>query len=323
MKLLFESWRRYLEENKERELLLERINSLSSNKRFVNEILTEIEITDPRRNFPLSENELNKIKNLAGFQGQPDFLGSGSQGSAWQFNDKVLKITADASEAQAAYSIIEKDHPNVYKIFLVARRDKEDIEVSLKHMPYIIVYELLDFSNNAMIDVTENLFHKVKKNNIYYFWEESSLEEAKQLMQGLLNFVNKDPESLGAPEKGRSIIPKLESLGEQMGLDEKEKELLKIFWTFTQGAYNNTLDNPLNVLEHVRKTLSSIKIEYLHQLALGLTWLNRNGVRFTDIKTSNIMEKDDQIAIIDIGYSSVRDRKTIPSLGELINETPI
>jgi len=163
MKLLFEGWRRYLEESKERKFLLERINSLSSNKRFVSDILTEIEIADPRRNFPLSENELNKIKKLAGLQGQPDFLGSGSQGSAWQFNDKVLKITADASEAQAAYSIIGKDHPNVYKIFLVARRDKEDLESSLKHMSYIIVYELLDFPNNAMIDVAENLFHKVKK----------------------------------------------------------------------------------------------------------------------------------------------------------------
>ena len=142
-------------------------------------------------------------------------------------------------------------------------------------------------------------------------------------MQELLKFANESPNSLGAPEKGRSIVPRLENLGEQMGLDEKEKELLIIFWTFMQGAYNDTLDNTLNVLEHVRKTLSSVKIEYLHQLALGLTWLNRNGVRFTDIKTSNIMEKDDQIAIIDIGYSSVRDRKMIPSLGELINETPI
>jgi len=323
VKLLFENWRRYLEEGKERKFLLERINSLSSNKRFVSDVLTEIEVADPRRKFPLTENELNKIKNLARLQGQPDFLGSGSQGSAWQFNDKVLKITADASEAQAAFSIIGKDHPNVYKIFLVARRDKEDLEASLKHMSYIIVYELLDFPNNAMIDVTENLFHKVKKNNIYYFWEESNLEKAKQLMQELLKFTNEKPESLGMPEKGQSIVPRLENLGDQLGFDEKEKELLIIFWTFTQGAYNDTLDSPLNVLEHVRKTLSSIKIEYLHQLALGLTWLNRNGVRFTDIKTSNIMEKDDQIAIIDIGYSSVRDRKTIPSLGELINETPI
>ena len=37
MKLLFENWRQYLNEEKKREFLLERINTLSSNRRFVND----------------------------------------------------------------------------------------------------------------------------------------------------------------------------------------------------------------------------------------------------------------------------------------------
>ena len=73
-------------------------------------------------------------------------------------------------------------------------------------------------------------------------------------------------------------------------------------------------------MEHARKTLGSPKIRYLDQLAAALTWLNERGVRFTDIKTSNIMEKEDEAAIIDIGYSSVREKKPIPTLEELINE---
>ena len=170
----------------------------------------------------------------------------------------------------------------------------------------------------------ESLFHKIRQNRIYYLWEDSYLEDAKRLMQSLLSYINEEPESLGEPpQKGRSIEPKLEDLATQMGLDEKEKEILTIFWTFVRGSYNDTLDNSLNVLEHVRKTLSSPKIEYLHQLALGLTWLNKSGIRFTDLKTSNIMEKENQAAIIDIGYSSVRKQKTIPTIGELINENPV
>ena len=50
----------------------------------------------------------------------------------------------------------------------------------------------------------------------------------EKLIQELLKFANENPESLGVPEKGRSIVPRLENLGEQMGLDEKEKELLII-----------------------------------------------------------------------------------------------
>ena len=161
MKLLFESWRKYLKEIKDIEFLNERINSLDSNKRFVNNKLTEVNIA--LHPFPLSEEELQKIRRVANLDGRPDFLGSGSQGSAWRFGNKVLKITADRSEAAATYLLLRKEHPNVHKIHLTARRDPEDLEV-LRHAPYVIVYELLDYPNNGMKDVTNNLYslgHKI------------------------------------------------------------------------------------------------------------------------------------------------------------------
>ena len=316
MKLLFENWRKYL---KEEEILYERINLLSSNKRFVNDALEEIVSEDPRRQFPLSEEELEKIKSAAGLEGDPDFLGSGSQGSAWQFGDKVLKITADNSEARAANLLIDKEHPNVYKIFLVVRRDSEYLE-TLRHAPYIIVYELLDYPNNAMVDTTGDLFHKIKRNNIFYNWDEAYLEKAKDLISTLLQHINNHPESIEQEEeikRSRDIRPMLKSLASQLGFNELETNLLVVFWTFNRGAYNDTLDSSLNALEHVREVFSSIKTNYLNQLALGLTWLNKNGIRFSDLKTSNVMEKDGQIAIIDIGYSQVREKKEIPTIGEL------
>mgnify|MGYP001265242928 CR=1 FL=1 len=314
MKLLFENWRKYL---KEEEILYERINLLSSNKRFVNDTLEEIASEDPRRQFPLSDEELEKIKSVAGLDGDPDFLGSGSRGSAWQFGDKVLKITADSSEARAANLLIDKEHPNVYKIFLVVQRDPKHLE-TLRHAPYIVVYELLDYPNNAMVDTTNNLYHKLKTNNIFYNWDENYLEKAKGSMSALLQYINKHPESLEREEKkGSDIRPTLENLAAQIGLDKLETKLLITLWIFSRGAYNDTLDSPLKALEHVREIFGSVKTNYLNQLALGLTWLNKNGIKFPDLKTSNVMEKDGQIAIIDIGYSQVREKKNIPTIGEL------
>ena len=307
-----ENWRKL----KEDVFLFEKVNSLSSNKRYVNDRLLEITSEDPRNQFPLSEKELNKIKHQVHLEGAPDFLGSGSQGGAWRFGNKVLKITKDSSEAHAAYLLVGKGHSNVYKIFLVARRDSEDLE-TLQHMPYIIVYELLDYPTNAMADVTNNLFHKIKKNNIFYNWDETYLARTKSLMRTLVKHVNKQPETLGVHEKGRNFVPKLENIAAQLGFDKLETKLLVTLWTFEHGSYNNSLASPLSSLEHVKSIFSNPKTNYLNQLLLGLTWLNKNGIVFSDLKTSNVMEKDGQIAIIDIGYSQVREKKNIPAIGEL------
>ena len=136
----------------------------------------------------------------------------------------------------------------------------------------------------------------------------------------MLQHINNHPESIEQEEeikRSRDIRPMLKSLASQLGFNELETNLLVVFWTFNRGAYNDTLDSSLNALEHVREVFSSIKTNYLNQLALGLTWLNKNGIRFSDLKTSNVMEKDGQIAIIDIGYSQVREKKEIPTIGEL------
>jgi serine/threonine protein kinase len=139
-------------------------------------------------------------------------------------------------------------------------------------------------------------------------------------MLHLLRYTNDNPGSLGGIQKGKSIVPKLEEIAEQVGLNKEETEILVIFWTLLRGAYNDTLNSTLNVAEHVRNTLSSPKIDYLNQLALGLTWLKKNGIRFSDLKTSNIMEKNNEVAIIDIGYSSVSQKKQIPSIEDLLRE---
>ena len=323
MKLLFENWRKYLKEIKDIEFLNERINSLDSNKRFVNNKLTEVDVEDPSSQFPLSEEELQKIRRVANLDGRPDFLGSGSQGSAWRFGNKVLKITADSSEAAATYLLLRKEHPNVHKIHLTARRDPEDLE-TLRHAPYIIIYELLDYPNNGMKDVTNNLRNRIdnapRENKIFYNWKNYYLDEARNLLITFLEYIDSHPEVLEDVRPGqffgRSLVPKLLELADLAGFDEEQKNLFKIIWTFEKGEYIDSLVSPDNVLEHVREILSSPKTDYLHQLAKGLTWLRKHGITFSDLKTGNVMEKGGQVAIIDIGYSRVANQKYIPTLKE-------
>jgi tRNA A-37 threonylcarbamoyl transferase component Bud32 len=56
------------------------------------------------------------------------------------------------------------------------------------------------------------------------------------------------------------------------------------------------------------------RLKYFDQLALGLSFLKQNGITFHDLKTTNVMEKNGQIAIIDIGKSNVAKQKEIPSI---------
>jgi len=75
-----------------------------------------------------------------------------------------------------------------------------------------------------------------------------------------------------------------------------------------------SLDSPENVQAYVSQIMKNPKMQYFHQLALGLTFLFENGVIFRDLKTSNVMEKNGQVAIIDIGYSTVRSDAEIPAI---------
>ena len=54
---------------------------------------------------------------------------------------------------------------------------------------------------------------------------------------------------------------------------------------------------------------------HFHELALGLTFLEQSGVTFADLKTSNVMDKNGQVAIIDIGKSAVEGNPELPLIG--------
>ena len=168
-----ENWRRFVKEQRHYRLIVNEITELTE---------------EQLKEFPLSEEELDRIKEWGGLTGDPSFLGSGTMGSAYLFDDnKVLKITSDFKEAQAAKLIEGDKHPNVYEILKVARRwdvkDKAPEEESRK--PFIIVYEmvgepgLINFPTDEQKEIIKKAEATVDRRKAWLNWTED-FEVAKE-----------------------------------------------------------------------------------------------------------------------------------------------
>ena len=66
MKELIEKWRGYKK-------LDERINTLDSGKRFINDSL--VQVTEGTRDLKLTPDKINQLKDWGGLQGNPEFWG--------------------------------------------------------------------------------------------------------------------------------------------------------------------------------------------------------------------------------------------------------
>ena len=304
MKHLLKNWQNY-------SMLYERVNTLDSGKRFVGNRLQEI--TEEHSMIKISPEELERIKLWGGLEGEGEFLGSGSMGIAYKFGNRVLKITSDVQEAIACALIVGNYHPNVYDVHIVGRRKPEDQRENLNNLPYVIIYEFLDYPTKAMADMTGLMYYKIRKSDLYYNWKESYFRAAINIIKDFLNIIEQDSSILGGPVgKNKSIEPKINNIARAMGWDNLERALFKDFWTLVGGTYNSSLDSVEKATEWAATIFKDIRLRYFDQLALGLSFLKQNGIIFHDLKTTNVMEKDGQVAIIDIGKSLVPKNCDIP-----------
>lgn len=302
MKLLMENWRKFVEGRRTHFRLI--TNNITE--------LTEQQL----REFPLSNDELEKIKEWGELAGEPSFLGSGTMGSAYLFDDgKVLKITSDFKEAQAAKLIEGEKHPNVYSVLKVGRRWKagDKIPKEEPRRPFAIVYEmvgepgLFNFPNQEQKPIIKTAENSVDRLIIWTNWTKD-FERAKE------NFLkaaeNYDLEGEQVP-RFKSEEGKLDSILDQMEGDKKDKAAIKLAYTASVGLVGNNLSS----LDNVRKVLDSRKFGYVADLANGLTFLKNRGVSFRDLKTSNVMNVDDKLIIIDIGKSGISGHVDIETIG--------
>lgn len=306
MKLLIENWRRFVEGQRRHYRLV--TNTVTE--------LTEQQIRD----FPLSDEELNKIKEWGELTGQPSFLGSGTMGSAYLFDDnKVLKITSDYKEAQAAKLIEGEDHPNVYKVLKVARRWKAG-QQELKEesrRPFIIVYEmvgedprlkgLVNFPTKKQRPIIRKADTTVDRYNAWRNWPDNFEITKEDFLKAAEKY---DLEGEVVP-KFKSEEGKLDSILDQMRGSKKDKAAIKLAYTMSVGMYGNNLSS----MSSIKDVVESDKFEYIEDLASGLTFLKSKGISFQDLKTSNVMNVDNKLIIIDIGKSGVRGYVDIETIG--------
>jgi len=303
MKLLMENWRKFVEGQQPHYRLV--TNSITK--------LTEQQL----REFPLSDEELEKIKEWGGLTGDPSFLGSGTMGSAYLFDDdKVFKITSDYKEAQAAKLIEDEEHPNVYKVLKVARRwkagDKAPEEESRR--PFVIVYEmvgepgLFNFPTQEQKPIIQKAEATIDRYRAWTNWAED-FETAKENFLKAVEDYDLEEEEI---PKFKSEEDKLDSILDQMEGDKKDKDAIKLAYRMSAGLFGNNLRS----LDNIKDVLDSEKFGYVADLASGLTFLKDRGISFRDLKTSNVMNVDDKLIIIDIGKSGVSGYVDIETIGE-------
>jgi len=104
----------------------------------------------------LPADDIQKILAWAGLSGDGKFIAKGTMGSAYQFGDKILKLTKDASEAYASTKMIGKEHPNVATIYKVGKREGE------VDLPYVVVAEFLQPTGKATFLVAKEMYDAVR-----------------------------------------------------------------------------------------------------------------------------------------------------------------
>ena len=101
------------------------------------------------------EKLLPKLKKWGNLSGEPKFIGGGTQGYAFRFGDKVLKITRDEYEASTCSYLMSlgNKHPNIYNIYKVGKFTFKKATMKIK--VYFIVQEFLNDPNYEIRTVLE------------------------------------------------------------------------------------------------------------------------------------------------------------------------
>ena len=99
--------------------------------------------------------------------------------------------------------------------------------------------------------------------------------------------------------KFKSHEEKLDSLIRAAGLQGNEATCFKAAWKIAIGFYGA---KNINSVEGVTNALRDSGFNYVDDLSSGLTFLKREGrILFRDLKTTNVINDNGRLIIIDIG----------------------
>jgi hypothetical protein len=176
----------------------------------------------------------------------------------------------------ACQLILGKNHPNVYDIHYVARRNDNDIKKSKIEQKYIIVYEFLDYPTRPMLEAAQSLHGRItmgKNVNFFYNWNEDTYDNAKKDLAKLPDLY-KDAKvaqlivgDLPETDVGFMPKPKLEEMCKYAGYDAIRTRTVAFFFG---GPFDppdlEDFKSPSNFQKYVDENQTNIYRTYLNQL---------------------------------------------------------
>ena len=227
----------------------------------------------------------DKLTKLAGLSGRGETVGCGTYGCAYGYNDKVLKLTLDDSEAQAAARLLRAggNHWNVYKIFNVYKLKSAGVYAIIQERLFEASEDINYVSNIiAQTFIRDDMSHYYKE----LFYKYRGIEHFKKFFARI---IKED----GVESIDWEIVDFLEGMDiisrswRTVYSDEEAKKIMIREIGFLEEGDNDYFD-------------------IFDQIASGVAWLYKNGIKFYDIHDGNIMQKDsDTPVIIDLGVSRV------------------
>ena len=247
------------------------------------------------------ENELGRIQAWAGLPGKGVFLGKGSYGAAYRFGDKVLKITFDRSEINAA-SIMKKvtPHPGVYRVYRTGqfKPDKEWFVSTV----YAILYEYLDPPSTEIKELANRfgssyrlVWNKTQEIDFFSEWYEGLAEHLLEM--ALITLEHELPTYNNLYQALDYGSPDL------MGFTELELSQFVIAAAAIDDfdPYSGFDDLRDEIRETVKQ--GQRQIEIVDHLALAMQYIDALGILFTDVHAGNVMMRNGKPVIIDLGAS--------------------
>jgi len=255
-----------------------------------------------------------KVKEKENLMGDGDVLGRGSYGVAYKFSNKVLKLTYDRSEAKAAAKLKGVDNiKNVYKIYGVYSFKGTKV--------YAIVQELLVDPNEKIILATDfvgQVLTTLYEDAIYDWTGIMSLTNIVRRIKSRIYKIyhehkeafDKQPLFSLETTLGDSFDDEIFMSGifDLLNIDFFGKYVKVInYKKYFNGKFSDFysfLEN--DVIHEIQNNKKQSPFKEVDMIARAISKLNKNGIKFYDVHSGNVMQDaSGEPVIIDLGLSRV------------------
>lgn len=285
---------------------------------------------------------LQRIYKWGELSGEPVSLGKGAMGTAFKFGNKVLKITSDDSEAQAAANIVKINHPNIYKVYKVGKLKGQIEHQSLFAIVAEYIPGKLNGEEATCLIKTRNVFVFVNPDlkEFFQMWSKYSISDCISFLKKLNIALSIQNKKLNKEETDFSELRKEVILffSKNRWVAIKSLTLYSVF-SLTIGdisikvlineLYQNDVqsfigrsfvvglssEKAIKELQHVIPQLSIKGIYTVDKIFNAVAYLTTIGIYFQDFHYDNVLRRaNGEPVLIDLGVSETENTVEIGML---------